>query len=261
MSLDGARGRRPPADRAGAGTPTIVLRLRDRLDLGGAMVQWEIATAVAGAVIGVNPFDEPNVAESKKNTAAALAEFDATGRLREEEPAIVDGRTRVFLGGVAAPSRRGAGLAAALSALFGRRRRGDYVAVLAYVDPGSVAPRASLARIRSRLLSATGCAVTVGYGPRYLHSTGQLHKGGPNRGLFIQVVPEDAAEVSIPGTSHDFETFKQAQALGDYLALKRRGRRIVRLRSTGSAAVALRGVLASLGAARTSSRRLRRPRP
>jgi hypothetical protein len=250
----------PPAGRGGAGTPAVVLRLRDRFDLGAAMVQWEIATAVAGAVLGVNPFDEPNVAESKTNTAAALAEFDATGGLREEAPALVEGRARVFLGGIKPPSRRQATLSAAIGSLLGRRRRGDYMAVLAFVDPGSRSPRAALETIRSLLLAATGCAVTLGYGPRYLHSTGQLHKGGPNRGLFIQIVPDDTMVLPIPGTPHDFETFKQAQGLGDYLSLKRRGRRIVRLRSSDDAAGALRTIVTALRAARTVSRRVRRTR-
>ena len=248
----------PPAGRGGAKTPTVVLRLRDRFDLGAAMVQWEIATAVAGAVLGVNPFDEPNVAESKTNTAAALAEFDATGGLREEEPALAEGRARVFLGGIKPPSRGPATLSAAVSSLLGRRRRGDYIAVLAFVDPGSRTPRATLETIRSLLLAASGCAVTLGYGPRYLHSTGQLHKGGPNRGLFIQIVPDDTMVLPIPGTPHDFETFKQAQGLGDYLSLKRRGRRIMRLRSPDDAAGALRTLVAALRAARAVSRRVRR---
>ncbi len=260
MTIEGGRSPRPPAGRGGAKTPTIVLPLRDRFDLGAAMLQWEIATAVAGAALGVNPFDEPNVAESKKNTAAALEEFDATGRLREEEPALVEGRARVFLGGVKAPSRGGANLSTAVSSLLSRRRRGDYVAVLAYVDPGSPAPRAALETIRSLLLSATGCAVTIGYGPRYLHSTGQLHKGGPNRGLFIEIVPDDKTALPIPGRPHDFETLKQAQALGDYLSLRRRGRRIVRLRSMDGAAGALRTLVAALRAVRAPSRRVRRAR-
>jgi glucose-6-phosphate isomerase len=257
-------GRKPttgsPAGRGGASTPTVVLRLRDRYDLGAAMVQWEIATAVAGAVLGVNPFDEPNVAESKTNTAAALEEFDATGRLREEEPALVEARARVFLGGIKTPSRRQATLSAAVGSLLGPRRRADYVAVLAFVDSGSPAPRAALETIQSILISATGCAVTLGYGPRYLHSTGQLHKGGPNRGLFIEIVPDDTTVLPIPGRPHDLETFKQAQALGDYLSLKRRGRRIVRLRFTDDAAGALRTLAAALREVRAESRRARRIR-
>jgi len=260
MTIEGGRSSHPPEGRVGARTPTIVLPLRDRFDLGAAMLQWEIATVVAGATLGVNPFDEPNVAESKTNTASALEEYDATGRLREEKPALVEGRARVFLSGVRAPSRRRASLTATVGSLLSRRRRGDYVAVLAYVDPGSPAPRAALETIRSLLLSATGCVVTVGYGPRYLHSTGQLHKGGANRGLFIEIVPDDRTALPIPGSPHDFETLKQAQALGDYLSLKRRGRRIVRLRSRDGAAGTLRTLVAALRSVRAPSRRVRRTR-
>jgi len=254
MTIEGGRATRPRARRAGTKTPTIVMPLRDRFDLGGAMVQWEIATAVAGAVLGVNPFDEPNVAEGKKNTAAALEEYDATGRLGEEEPGLVEGRARVFLGGVRPSSRRPARLSAVLEAFLKARRRGDYVAVLAYVDPENASLRAALERLRSRLHSITGRAVTIGYGPRYLHSTGQLHKGGPNRGLFIAIVPDDGTVLPIPGKPYDFETLKQAQALGDYRSLKRRGRRILRLRSADGAAGALRALAAALRALPTSSR-------
>jgi glucose-6-phosphate isomerase len=258
MTLGRGPAAGPPAGRGGAKTPTVVLRLRDRFDLGAAMVQWEIATAVAGAVLGVNPFDEPNVAESKTNTAAALAEFDATGGLHEEDAALIEARARVFLGGIATPGKRS--LSAAVSSLLRRKRGGDYVAVLAFVDPGSAAPRAALETLRSLLLARTGCAVTLGYGPRYLHSTGQLHKGGSNRGLFIEIVPADTTVLPIPGRPYDFETFKQAQALGDYLSLKRRGRRIVRLRSMDGATGTLRTLVAALRAARAGSRRARRTR-
>jgi glucose-6-phosphate isomerase len=252
---------------ATAGTPTIVLTLRDRLDLGAAMLQWEIATATAGAVLGVNPFDEPNVAESKRNTEAALAQFDTTGRFAEEPPALVEGRARVFLAGVRPPSRRRSTLAAAVGSLLALRRRGDYLAVLAYVDPAARAPRAALEAMRSRLLSTTGGVVTVGYGPRYLHSTGQLHKGGPNRGLFLEIVPDDRKVLPIPGRPHDFETLKQAQALGDYLSLARAGRRVLRLRTVEGAEASLRRIAAAIrsrgtrshrGAARRPARRARR---
>jgi len=235
----------PPARRGGTGTPSIILRLRDRFDLGAAMVQWEIATAVAGAVLGVNPFDEPNVAESKTNTAAALEEFDATGALREEEPAIVEGRARVFLSGVRPPSGPRATFSGAVESLLARRRRGDYLAVLAYVDPESPGAGATLERIRSQLLSFSRTAVTIGYGPRYLHSTGQLHKGGPNSGLFLEIVPDDRTALPVPGKPYDFETLKQAQALGDYRSLERRGRRVLRLRFQGGAREALRLLLDS----------------
>jgi glucose-6-phosphate isomerase len=246
MTLEDDRSGRARARRGAAGVPSVVLPLGDRSDLGALMVQWEIATAVAGSVLGINPFDEPNVAESKANTASVLEELEATGRLREERPALVEGSASVVLGGLRPPARRRLTLPGVLRALLRSRRRGDYVAVLAYVDPAGRAARSALEGIRSRLLSLTGCAVTVGCGPRYLHSTGQLHKGGPNRGLFVEIVPADAAGLLIPGRPYDFETLKQAQALGDFLSLQRRGRRILRLRSTAGAAAVLRALAAAL---------------
>ena len=230
----------PPRGRAGA-TPSIVLALRDRGDLAASMLQWEIATAVAGAVLGVNPFDEPNVTESKKNTEALLAELSATGRFREEEPDLVEGPARVHLGGLGRLQPRSLG--AALGALRARARRGDYVAVLAYVDPGDRALASSLERLRAGLAARTGLGAGIGYGPRYLHSTGQLHKGGPDKGLFLQVVPDDRAALPIPGRPFGFEEFKQAQALGDARALCGRGRRLVRARFAGTARAAVAALL------------------
>jgi glucose-6-phosphate isomerase len=242
---------------AAAGAPGAVLALRDRLDLGAAMVQWEIATAVAGAVIGVNPFDEPNVAESKKSTEAALEEFDATGRLGEEPAAVDEGRARVFLGGLRSGPRRPTA-AAAVQTLVAAARPGDYFALLAYADPENRPLRALLDKTRQALLSRTGLAVTVGYGPRYLHSTGQLHKGGPNTGLFVEIVPDDRTVLPIPGKAYDFETFKQAQALGDYRVLKRRGRRVLRLRVTDLASPALRTIVSAIRSRRPQRRAPRR---
>jgi len=236
---------------AGSGTPGVVLALKDRLDLGASMLQWEVATAVAGAVLGVNPFDEPNVAESKKNTEAALEEFDATGRLREEPAALEEGRARVFLGGIKPPSGKRRTLAGAIRSLLAAGRPGDYLALLAYVDPEGRPLRAALETARDALLSRTGLATTIGHGPRYLHSTGQLHKGGPNTGLFIEVVPEDRVVLPIPGRAYDFETLKQAQALGDYRVLKRRGRRVLRLRYLDGAPAALRALVSAVRAGKS----------
>src|SRR5262249_52451444 len=152
----------------------------------------------------------------------------------------------VFVGGM--PARREAGDARgeAVRSLLRHARRGDSLALLAYVDPESRPLRAALERLRARLVLANGLATSIGYGPRYLHSTGQLHKGGPGEGLFIFVVPDDRVALPIPGKPYDFETLKQAQALGDYQSLKRRGRRVVRLRYSVGARAALRALEASL---------------
>jgi glucose-6-phosphate isomerase len=265
-AIDRLVAARPPA--ALGDTPIISLKLRDRLDLGASMIQWEVATAVTAAILEVNPFDEPNVRESKENTEAALGARAPGGRLDEGDPFAREGSASVFLSSaVRVPRSAGPAssrdrvqtkrtLTTALAALMARPGRGDYLALLAFVDPWDEANRSSLVKLRAILSAHTGLAATVGYGPRYLHSTGQLHKGGPGTGIFIQVTPDDPAAVDVPGEPYDLETLKQAQALGDYRALERRGRRILRLRYTGEAPAALKTLLRSLE--RAAGRRRRR---
>lgn len=173
------------------------VRLADPYELGREFLRWEFATAVAGHVLGINPFDQPDVQAAKDKTSEVLA---------AGEPDV---------------SPRGS-----LDELLEGAREGDYVAVQAFVDPARADELAPLlARAR-----ATGCAVTCGLGPRYLHSTGQLHKGGPDTGLFVQVVDEVGEEVAIPGQDFGFGRLIRAQAAGDLAALEERGRRVVRLR-------------------------------
>jgi glucose-6-phosphate isomerase len=258
--------RKTAAAAAPAETPLITLALRDRLDLGAAMLQWEIATVTAAAVIGVNPFDEPNVRESKENTEAALAERRERGDFAEPPPAIEEGRTRVFLSAaVPSPERQPASLGSALSALLARARPGDYAALLVFADPFDGRLQAAVERARSILGRRMGLPATGGFGPRYLHSTGQLHKGGPPTGLFVQIAPDDRLRLPVPGQPYDFETLKQAQALGDFSALDRRGLRVVRIRYDGEARAALRALLTAVrnvprrrGAARRPGGRRRR---
>ncbi len=171
--------------------------------LGGEFFRWEFATAVAGAILGINPFDQPNVQEAKDRTIDVLFGHDR-------------GLT---------PDTSAAGMAA-VEALLAGASPPEYVAVQAFVDPareGELAPLVERAR-------ATGCAVTVGLGPRYLHSTGQLHKGGPPSGLFVQVVDDPGDELPIPGREFGFRRLIHAQAQGDFDALQERGRPIIRVR-------------------------------
>jgi transaldolase/glucose-6-phosphate isomerase len=174
--------------------------VEDALDLGREFYRWEFAVAVAGSLMGINPFDQPNVQEAKDRTLAVLAGHD-TG----PAPSASEGDVDELLSGA---------------------KEGDYVAVQAFIDPGRETELEPLvARARE-----TGCVVTVGLGPRYLHSTGQLHKGGPPNGRFIQVVDDAGEELEIPGRPFGFRRLLAAQADGDYAALKERGRPIVRLR-------------------------------
>jgi hypothetical protein len=206
-----------------AGHPVLRWNVPDREHLGAEFLRWEIATATAGAVLGVNPFDEPNVTEAKTATQAVLARFLDTG---------------------ARPSREGATDAArAIRELLASARAGDYVALLAYFL-ATPERHEALQALRNGIRDHSKLATTIGYGPRFLHSTGQLHKGGPNSGLFVQLVGEDAEDVAIPGSKFGFEVLRDAQAAGDYEVLKHRGRRVVRV-AVGSDAVGTISRLAS----------------
>ncbi len=215
-----------------AGHPLVELALQDRYDLGAEFFRWEFATAVAGHVIGIHPFDQPNVQESKNNTGRILKEVQATGRL----PAVTTVNPR-----------------AALSRLMDQCEPGTYVGILAYMQPSRQADRA-LRRLRHLLVTRTHVATTAGYGPRYLHSTGQVHKGGPPKGLFLQLIETPKADIPIPGQSYTFGTLAQAQAIGDLQSLLSRQRPVIQVRLGARPLVTLR----ALGA--PSSSRPRTPR-
>jgi len=218
-----------------AGHPVVRIPLAGPADLGGEFLRWEVATAVAGSVLGVNPFDEPNVQESKDNTRALLEEFVKTGSFQEERPLGRDGL--LCLNGEGAPGSP----REILHSFLDQIRTGDYFALLAYLPPAD-STDLLLRKMRLAVRDRFRVATTSGYGPRYLHSTGQLHKGGPGSGVFLQIVADDAGpEVPIPGRSYGFSTLEQAQALGDFRSLRRRGRRAlrVRLREAGAGLEAL----------------------
>jgi hypothetical protein len=177
------------------------VRLPDPYELGQEFFRWEFATAVAGAVLGINPFDQPDVQSAKDRTEALLA-------------------------GGGDPPLEPQG---SVEELLATARPGDYIAILAFVNPTEEAER-RLAALADRARAATSCVVTRGYGPRYLHSTGQLHKGGPDTGVFLQVVEDYGEELKIPGRKHGFAALVRAQAAGDFEALAGRGRRIARAR-------------------------------
>ena len=204
---------------AGAGHPVVGNELDDVYGLGGEFLRWEIAVAAAGYVLGIDPFDQPNVQESKDNTKRLLAGYAASGELLEDLPEG-EGRLAFPVGD--------AGLEAALAGLFAGAEPGDYVALQAYVAPGE-AVWTRLQELRLALRDGLRLATTLGYGPRYLHSTGQLHKGGPNRGLFLQLVGHDPVDASIPGQPYGFSVLKRAQARGDLGALRAHGCRVLRV--------------------------------
>jgi Phosphoglucose isomerase len=214
-----------------AGQPVVRLGMEDLYDLGQEFFRWEFAIAVACALIGVNAFDQPNVQESKDVTDALLAQYSQNGKLPEPTPVLKTESGRVALvaeGPQAARVAQAGSLQEALSAFANQARPGDYFALLAYVQR-TPETDAALQRIRLRLRDAHRTATTVGYGPRFQHSTGQLHKGGPNTGLFLQFVAANRTDKPIPDAPYTFGTLKAAQALGDLQTLERRGRRVIRL--------------------------------
>jgi RpiB/LacA/LacB family sugar-phosphate isomerase len=226
---DEADGFRPALDALeAAGHPVVRIALKELLDLGAEFYRWEIATATAGAILEVNPFDEPNVQESKENTVKLLAAYRTSHRLPEWPVDREEDGIALATGGGTKPATVADGLAAHL----GLARPGDYLAFLVYL-PAYAEISQPLEDLRRLIRDTLRLVVTVGYGPRYLHSTGQLHKGGAPNGLFIQITADDAHDLPIPGQPHSFAVLKNAQALSDLQALRSRGRRIVRVHLGG----------------------------
>ncbi|GAB4568921.1 MAG: bifunctional transaldolase/phosoglucose isomerase [Anaerolineae bacterium] len=223
-----------------AGHPVVRLHMPDISWIGAEFYRWELATAVAGAILGINPFDEPNVKESKDNTRRALDEFVAKGSLPSEEPLLEEDGIQLY--GKQLPTDS---LAAALRAHLDQVRPGDYVALMAYVD-SSGAHEEALQALQRKVRDRWRAATTLGYGPRFLHSTGQLHKGGPNNGVFIQITDEPHEDRPIPGQPYSFKTLVAAQALGDLESLRAHGRRVVRVHLGADTASGLRKLLKAL---------------
>ncbi len=211
-----------------AGHPVIYRSLSDVYDLGAEFFLWEMATAFAGWRLAINPFDQPNVQESKDATKALLEKYEREGKLPEQTPLASDGQLTVYAGGEAGAAPASVNVAAALTAHLAKIKPGDYVALLAYIEetPETARP---LQAIRLRVRDATRAATTTGYGPRFLHSTGQLHKGGPDSGVFIQITAPDKVDLDVPDAPYTFGILKQAQALGDFQSLLAHGRRAIRV--------------------------------
>jgi hypothetical protein len=205
-----------------AGHP--VLRLTTRVDgLGAEFFRWEFATAVAGAILGINPFDEPNVSEAKEKTKALLAAYATDGALPEPAPAATGDGVSVF------SSRfTGASPADVLLWMIRSIEARNYIAFLSYLPPGHDVETA-VGEIRTALRSRTRAASTFGVGPRYLHSTGQYHKGGPDTALAVVITADDRTATPIPEAGYSFSVLKRAQALGDVETLEAHGRPTIRI--------------------------------
>ncbi len=213
-----------------AGHSVARIELKNKLALGAEFFRWELATATAGRLIGVNPFDEPNVAESKKNSKDLLKEWKDKGSFREGEPVIQDGGITVYCNESADWMFEGhrKSLKGFLNAFVKLAKSPDYIAMLAYFLQTPEREK-TLQSIRTKLRDKLKVATTLGYGPRYMHSTGQLHKGGPNAGVFILFTYDAEQELEIPGSEYGFATLQKAQALGDFKSLNSKNRRVIRI--------------------------------
>lgn len=207
--------------------PVIRRSIADAHDLWAEFFVWEMATAVAGALLGINPFDQPNVQESKDRTVALLKRFEETGQLPEGEPLLATDEVTIY--GPRSDEIKSGNARTLIRQHIAQARAGrDYVALLLYLE--EAAEHDALVRdIRRHVRDRLRVATTAGYGPRYLHSTGQLHKGGPDTGLFLILTEDDRVDLAIPGEKYSFGTLEKAQALGDFAALCDRRRRALRL--------------------------------
>lgn len=207
----------------------IRTNLADLINLGEQFFLWEMATAVPGAVLEINAFDQPNVQESKDYTKKYLEAFTRNGTLPDSPPLLSDGHVTVYTDEQDASVLKGkASLETVLGAHLARIQSGDYFAINAYVERTD-AVHDIFQRMRTNIRETKQVATTLGYGPRFLHSTGQLHKGGPNSGVFIQVTCDDREDLAIPDEPYSFGLLKAAQALGDMQSLSSRQRRVIRL--------------------------------
>src|SRR5450631_701178 len=215
-----------------AGQPVIRISISDTYDLGQEFFRWEIATAIAGSIIGINAFNQPDVEASKNVTRTLTAEYEKAGSLPAETPILDDGRIKLFTDKKNADEltkgASGKSLAAYLRAHLSRLVPGDYFALLAYIQMDS-GHDAFLQELRNSVEDKKHVATCLEFGPRFLHSTGQAYKGGPNSGVFLQITCDDAADLPVPGQKYTFGVVKAAQARGDFQVLVDRGRRALRV--------------------------------
>ncbi|HLK09708.1 MAG TPA: bifunctional transaldolase/phosoglucose isomerase [Candidatus Angelobacter sp.] len=217
----------------GAGHPAVEIELADTYDLGQEFFRWEIATAVAGSILKINPFNQPDVEASKIVTRQLTEAYEKSGRLPEESPLFDEGNIKLFTDERnAANLNRLAGsdrsLTGFLRAHLSQFNPGDYMALLGYIEMNS-AHEQSLQAMRHAVRDRKHVATCLGFGPRFLHSTGQAYKGGPNTGVFLQITCDDAIDLPVPGQKYTFGTVKAAQARGDFQVLADRKRRALRV--------------------------------
>src|SRR5438132_139538 len=212
-----------------AGHPVVRIALRDAYDLGQEFFRWEIATAVAGSILGINAFNQPDVEASKIATRKLTSEYEKSGSLPPETPFFSADGISLFSDEANISALKGdASLVGYLRAHLNRLQPGDYFALLAYIEMKE-AHEKLLQDARAAVRNAKRVATCLGFGPRFLHSTGQAYKGGPNSGVFLQLTCDDAIDVAVPGQKYTFGVVKAAQARGDFAVLAERGRRALRV--------------------------------
>ena len=216
-----------------AGHPVVRISMADIYDLGAEFFRWEIATAVAGSIIGINAFNQPDVEASKIATRNLTSEYEKTGSLPAEKPVLEDGGIKLFTddrnaAALASAAGGDKSLAGYLKAHLDRVHAGDYFAVLGYIQMNAEHEK-NLQAIRHAVRERKRVATCLGFGPRFLHSTGQAYKGGPNSGVFLQVTCDDALDLPVPQQKYTFGIVKAAQARGDFQVLAERGRRALRV--------------------------------
>jgi transaldolase/glucose-6-phosphate isomerase len=233
-----------------AGKPVITIRVATKYDLSEEFVRWEIATAIAGAVMGINPFNQPDVEASKIATKVLTSEYEKTGALPSESPFFEGEGVKLFADPKNAEALQAAAgsspsLTSYLKAHLARLRQGDYFALLAYVQMNAEHETA-LQRARHRVRDSKRVATCLGFGPRFLHSTGQAYKGGPDTGVFLQVTCDDGRDLQVPGQKYTFGLVKAAQARGDLQVLAERNRRALRVHIASDVAAGLRALDAAI---------------
>lgn len=216
-----------------AGQPVVRIHVPDTAHIGAEFFRWEVATATAGAIIGINAFNQPNVQESKDFTKEIIAEYLEEDALPENKLLVIENKFELFADDANAKVlREKTGgketLKAVLKAHLTQVRPGDYFAINAYIECNQKYED-KLQKIRDHVMRKFKVATTVGFGPRFLHSTGQLHKGGPNTGVFLQITSDEKTDLEIPGEKYSFSVLKEAQSLGDFKALSSRKRRLLRV--------------------------------
>jgi glucose-6-phosphate isomerase len=232
-----------------AGQPVVHFDIANRYEIFGQFFTWEIATAVAGSVMGINPFNQPDVESAKIETRALTSEYEKTGKLKEFTPILTEGGLKLYASDDYAAALKGSApaetLAGLLRAHLGQLHAGDYFATLAFL-PMFPQHEAVIQGFRHKVRDQERVATCMGFGPRFLHSTGQDYKGGPNTGVFLQITADHAVDVAIPGQKYSFGIVISAQAAGDLAVLQSRGRRALRVHLGADVGAGLQALAAAM---------------